>query len=106
MTQALFDLGYLDRFLDRLGGESPIPLIVGVWPLTSYQLAFRLHNEVPGITIPEAVQEQLVDAGADARAVGFDMARELAEGARSRAAGIYVIPPFKEPDAALELLSM
>ena len=61
MTQALFDLDYLDRFLDRLGGESPIPLLVGVWPLTSYQLAFRLHNEVPGITIPEAVQERLAD---------------------------------------------
>jgi homocysteine S-methyltransferase len=105
MTQALFDLDYLDRFLDRLGGSSPIPLLVGVWPLTSYQLAFRLHNEVPGITIPEAVQQRLADAGADARAVGFELARQLAEESRARAAGIYVIPPFKEPAAALELLT-
>jgi homocysteine S-methyltransferase len=105
MTQALFDLGYLDRFLERLGGASPIPLLVGVWPLTSYQLAFRLHNEVPGITIPEAVQQRLADAGADARKLGFELARELLEGSRARAAGIYVIPPFKEPDAALELLT-
>ena len=97
MTQALFDLGYLDRFLERLGGRSPIPLLVGVWPLTSYQLAFRLHNEVPGITIPDAVQERLGEAGADARAVGFELARQLAEGSQTRAAGIYVIPPFKEP---------
>ena len=56
MTQALFDIGYLDRFLERLGGDSPIPLLVGIWPLSSYQLAFRLHNEVPGITIPAAVR--------------------------------------------------
>jgi homocysteine S-methyltransferase len=105
MTQALFDLGYLDRLLERLGGASPIPLLVGIWPLTSYQLAFRLHNEVPGITIPEAVQQRLADAGADARKLGFELARDLLEGSRARAAGIYVIPPFKEPDAALELLT-
>ena len=103
MTQALFDLEYLDRFLDVIG-DPPIPFLVGVWPLTSYQLAFRIHNEVPGITIPEAIQQRLADAGAGARAVGFELARELVEGSRSRAAGIYVIPPFKEPDAALELL--
>ena len=104
MTQALFDLDYLDQFLERFGGVSPIPLLVGIWPLTSYQLAFRVHNEVPGITIPAAVQDRLADAGADARALGFELARQLVEGSRSRAAGIYVIPPFKEPDAALELL--
>jgi methionine synthase I (cobalamin-dependent)/5,10-methylenetetrahydrofolate reductase len=104
MTQALFDIGYLDRFLAELGGESPVPLLVGVWPLTSHSLAFRLHNEVPGITIPDAIQQRLADAGADARGVGFDLARGLIEDARSRAAGIYVIPPFKEPEAALDLL--
>ena len=104
MTQALFDLDYLDRFFERLGGASPIPLLVGVWPLSSFQLAFRLHNEVPGITIPEPVQRRLQDAGSDARLVGFELARRLVEEARERAAGVYVIPPFKEPAAALELL--
>ncbi len=104
MTQALFDIGYLDRMLDALGG-SPIPMLVGIWPLTSAQLAFRLHNEVPGITISDRIQEKLVAAGPDARAVGFELARELIEEARARAAGVYVIPPFKEPDAALELLA-
>jgi len=104
MTQALFDIGYLDRLLDALGGSSPVPILVGIWPPTSFELAFRLHNEVPGITIPDAVQERLASAGADARRVGFELARELVEESRSRAAGIYVIPPFKEPTAALDLL--
>ena len=105
MTQALFDVAYLERFVEALGGDLPIPLLVGVWPLTSFQLAFRLHNEVPGITIPDGIQKQLADAGADARAVGFGLARELIEQVRGRAGGIYVIPPFKEPTAALELLA-
>jgi len=104
MTQALFDLEYLDRFLDAIGGEPPIPLLVGIWPVRSYSLAYRLHNEVPGIVIPEAVQRRLADAEPDAASVGLDIARGLADGARTRAAGIYVIPPFKEPEAALDLL--
>ena len=104
MTQALFDLEYLDRFLDAVGGEPPIPLLVGIWPVRSYSLAYRLHNEVPGIVIPEAVQRRLADADSDAAAVGLDIARALVDGARTRAAGIYVIPPFKEPEASLELL--
>ena len=35
MTQALFDLEGLERFLERLGGTSPIPVLAGVWPLRS-----------------------------------------------------------------------
>ena len=63
MTQVLFDLSYLDAFLAHFGGRSPIPLLVGVWPLPSLQLALRIHNEVPGIVVPEPVQERLRAAG-------------------------------------------
>ncbi|MBW3592784.1 MAG: bifunctional homocysteine S-methyltransferase/methylenetetrahydrofolate reductase, partial [Actinobacteria bacterium] len=104
MTQALFESAYLDRFLDALGGECPIPFLVGVWPVRSFQLAFRLHNEVPGIVIPDAVLARLEDAGADAARVGLEAAREIVAAVRPHAAGIYVIPPFKAPEAALELL--
>ena len=104
MTQILFDLAYLDRFLERLGGASPIPLLVGVWPLRSYQLALRLHNEVPGIVVPEPVQERLRTAGPKAAEVGLELARDLYAEAREKAAGAYVVAPFKQPLAALELL--
>ena len=43
MTQILFDLGYLEAFLERVGG-SPVPLLVGVWPIRSLELAVRVHN--------------------------------------------------------------
>jgi homocysteine S-methyltransferase len=104
MTQALFDLSYLDTFLARFGGRSPVPLLVGLWPLRSHQLAVRLHNEVPGIVVPEPVQEALRRAGAQAPEVGLELARSLLEEAREKAAGVYVIPPFKQPEAALDLL--
>ena len=105
MTQALFDLSHLERFLARLGGSSPIPLLVGVWPLRSHGMALRLHNEVPGISVPEHVLDALHAAGANAPDVGLGLARELLAGARELAAGVYIIPPFKQPEAALDLLS-
>ena len=103
MTQVLFDLRYLDAFLDRLGGSSPIPLLVGIWPLTSLQLARRVHNEVPGMYVPEHVQELLADAGTNAAAAGREHAKRLMAEAREKAAGIYVVAPFRTPERALRL---
>jgi methionine synthase / methylenetetrahydrofolate reductase(NADPH) len=104
MTQALFDLSYLDAFVERLGGEWPIPILLGIFYVRSHQLAVRLHNEVPGIVVPEPVQERLRKAGANAAAEGLALARELYAESREKAAGVYVIPPFKQPEAALEVL--
>ena len=103
MTQALFELESLDRFGEALGGW-PIPVLLGVWPLRSHAMALRLHNEVPGISVPSDLLDMLRDAGADAPAAGLEHARALVAAAREKVAGIYVIPPFKQPDAALALL--
>jgi homocysteine S-methyltransferase len=67
-------------------------------------MALRLHNEVPGISVPAFVLDALQRAGADAPAVGLELARKLVADLRGRVAGIYVIPPFKQPEAALDLL--
>ncbi len=104
MTQALFELESLGRFFDRLGGW-PVPILVGIWPLRSHALALRVHNEVPGIVVPDALLDALGRAGSSAPDVGLTHARELVEAAREVAAGIYVVPPFKRPEAALELLT-
>jgi homocysteine S-methyltransferase len=104
LTQVLFDLGYLEAFLDRIGG-SPIPLLVGVWPIRSLELAVRVHNETPGIVVPEHVQERYRAAGPDAAAVGVALARELIAGARELAAGVYVVAPFRRPLGVLDVLS-
>ena len=105
MTQIVFDIAYLDRLLERLGGTWPIPVLVGVWPLRSHQLALRLHNEVPGIIVPEPVQDALRDAGARAPEVGMEIARRLYAEARERTAGAYLVAPFRQPLAVLDLLA-
>jgi len=105
MTQVLFDLTYLDAFLAHHGGRSPIPLLVGIWPLRSHQLAVRIHNEVPGIVVPAPVQDRLRDAGAGAAEAGLEHARALMEEAREKAAGVYLVAPFRQPLGILELLT-
>jgi homocysteine S-methyltransferase len=104
MTQIVYDLEHLDRFRERLGGEWPIPVIVGVFPLTSYRLALRLHNEVPGIVVPEPLQDALRDAGPHASKLGMEHARELIAASRDRAEGVYIVAPFRRPLAVLDLL--
>jgi methionine synthase / methylenetetrahydrofolate reductase(NADPH) len=103
MTQVLFDMTFLESFLDRLGGSCPIPLLIGIFYVRSYSLALRLHNEVPGIVVPDHVLERLRDAGTDAGDTGLAIARELLDASREIAAGAYLIPPFRQPHAALDL---
>ena len=105
MTQIIFDLELLDQFLERFGGPSPIPILVGIFPVWSHPLALRLHNEVPGIIVPERIQEALRTAGPDGPRVGMELARELVEASRSRAEGVYLVAPFRRPLGILELLA-
>src|SRR6202007_2561580 len=77
MTQPLFDPSHWQAFVKQLGGKPAIPVLIGVWPLTSYKQALRLNNEVPGIMIPEALLESMEAAGASARDRGFEVAREM-----------------------------
>jgi methionine synthase / methylenetetrahydrofolate reductase(NADPH) len=103
MTQPLFDPEQWQAFEKRLGGKCPIPVIAGVWPLTSCKQAMRLNNEVPGIVIPEPVLRELEAAGTAARQRGFAIARRMLEWARTSLAGAYLIAPFKRYEEILEI---
>jgi homocysteine S-methyltransferase len=104
MTQIVFDMTHLEAFLERVGG-SPIPLLVGVWPIRSLELAVRVHNETPGIVVPEHVQERYRRAGPDGAHVGVELACELIDRARKLAAGVYVVAPFRRPLGVLDVLA-
>ena len=105
ITQIVFDLDRFDDFTERLGGRWPIPVLIEVFPLTSHRLALRLHNELPGIVVPDELQHALQDAGSDAAAIGFAHAREMIAGSRERAAGVCLVAPFRRPLRVLELLA-
>ena len=104
MTQPLFDPDHWHSFLRRIGGKTPVPVLAGVWPLTSYKQALRLNHEVPGILVPDSVLKELEAAGNSARDAGFSLARRMLQWARSELAGAYLIPPFKRYEEVMELL--
>jgi homocysteine S-methyltransferase len=104
MTQVLFDLAALESFRERIGGRWPVPILVGVCPIRTYELLVRQHNETPGIVVPEHVQERYRTAGAEARRVGGELGLELLAGARELAAGAYVVAPFRVPMNVVEFL--
>lgn len=103
LTQPAYDPEAVERVAARLGGF-PRPLILAVLPLRSVRHARFLHNEVPGITIPDAVMERMERAGDDAGAEGIAISRELITAVRGRIAGVYFIPPFDRFQVIAETL--
>ncbi len=104
MSQVFFDWAPWERLLERAGGRLPVPALVGIWPLSSLKLALRLHHEVPGILVPDEFLARLEAAGPEAGLVGAERARALLREAPERAAGVYLIAPFKNPEDVLHLL--
>ena len=109
MTQPLYDVAQVEAMLreaERRFGPSgfPVPLLLGVLPLQSSRHAEFLHNEVPGITIPDAVRGALRDAGDRGAEVGLDMTMNLLDEVGGRVAGTYIMPSFGRYEQAAELV--
>jgi len=102
LTQPVYETGLLERFLNDVRGYE-IPVLAGVLPLVSSRNAEFLHNEVPGMTVPQSVRDRLAAAPTRQRAreVGVSVARDMVAAARDLAAGVYVMPPFNRFDLAI-----
>jgi methionine synthase / methylenetetrahydrofolate reductase (NADH) len=81
-----------------------VPVLVGMLPLHSFRHAEFLHNEVPGITIPDHVRARLKAAGEGALRAGIEMAQRLAEDVRAHYAGAYLMPSFGRFEVVAEVL--
>jgi homocysteine S-methyltransferase len=101
-TQPVYDLEVLERFFART--RSPIPVVVGVLPLHSSRHAEFLHNEVPGITVPDAVRAGMKDAGDRGLRAGIETAQALVRQIRGHYAGVYLMPSFGRFEVVAEVL--
>jgi homocysteine S-methyltransferase len=110
ITQPIFDVDALARFLDETA-DHRVPVLVGIWPLTSLRNAEFLAHEVPGIDVPAHVLQRMArahDAGGSraARAEGVALARYVLERVRGLdgVAGVHLTAPGGDLDAALAVL--
>jgi len=107
LTQPVFDIErarfFLKSFEDEHGALE-IPILVGILPLVTDRHARFLHNEVPGITIPEVIQRRMVNAGEQSQAEGARIAIELIQDLRTDFQGVYFMPAFNRFDMVAEII--
>ena len=103
VTQPVFDLRLLEAFLERTA-QFKIPVIAGIWPLTSLRNAEFMVNELR-VPVPEEYMDRMrgADTAEAARAAGIAIAREMVERVRPLTAGVQLSAPFGRYEMAIEV---
>lgn len=105
LTQPVFSTSQIEDVYEATK-HLDTPIFMGIMPLTSTRNAEFIHNEVPGIKLPDTVRKAMASAGNDpikARAEGIAIAKELVDAAAERFKGIYLITPFLRFELTEEL---
>ncbi|MBS1701160.1 MAG: bifunctional homocysteine S-methyltransferase/methylenetetrahydrofolate reductase [Armatimonadetes bacterium] len=104
-TQPVFDLGAAERTAEVCRSLG-VPLLLGVLPLRSARHTEFMHNEVPGVTIPEDLRAMMANAPDDttALAIGIEQAQKLSAEIKKLSQGIYLMPPFGNAGIAASVM--
>jgi homocysteine S-methyltransferase len=104
MTQPLYDHESIKRLYEATQ-HIPIPIFIGIMPITSYRNALFLHNEIPGIKITDHILAQMekTTEPTKARQLGIDITKDLLDCAMEYFKGIYLITPFAFWDMSVNL---
>lgn len=109
LGQAVFEPHKIELFLERYlaitGEQFKLPVLMGIMPLYSLRHAQFLHNEVPGISIPDHLMKRIENAGDDAPQEGVKIAQELLRAVRPLMAGAYILPAFGKYELAAEVIA-
>jgi homocysteine S-methyltransferase len=103
VTQPVFDMELLERFLGRVEGHR-LPVIAGIWPLTSHRNAEFMVNEL-NVPVPAEfmARMQRADTAEKARQEGVAIAQEMVLRVRSVVAGVQLSAPFGRYDMAVQV---
>jgi len=105
MTQPVYDAELFARVLGRIG-PLPVPVLMGIMPLQSYRNAEFVHNELPGVTLTEAVLARMRAAGTNGQAEGMRIALEILDACLHLVAGVYIMPTFGRYEPAADLVRL
>jgi methionine synthase / methylenetetrahydrofolate reductase(NADPH) len=105
ITQPVFDLTLLERFLDRIK-DHRIPVIAGIWPLTSLRNAEYMKNDLR-VAMPEEIMLRMAQADSPeaARAEGVKIAQEMLKAVRPYVQGVQVSAPFGMFNVAADVIA-
>ena len=105
ITQPVFDLSLLEAFLNRIEGHR-IPVIAGIWPLTSLRNAEFMKNDL-NVSVPDEIMQRMARTGSPdaARREGILIAQEMLEAVRPLVQGVQVSAPFGRYTAAAEVIA-
>jgi methionine synthase / methylenetetrahydrofolate reductase(NADPH) len=101
-TQPIFEIETLEKFLNKIEGIN-ISIMLGILPLRSFKHAEFLHNEIPGIFIPQDIRKKMFQSKSQA-AIGIDLAKEFLIQAKKLVSGLYFMPPFQKYNIVAELI--
>jgi len=107
ITQPVFDQRALERLFEYMATHGlKVPLVIGIWPLTSFKNAQFMKNEVPGIEIPDAVMHRMASTTTpqEGRDIGVEIARELCQSVINDVQGVQLSAPFGRVDLALRVI--
>ncbi|MCB9741902.1 MAG: bifunctional homocysteine S-methyltransferase/methylenetetrahydrofolate reductase [Alphaproteobacteria bacterium] len=109
-SQPVYDPEVLERFFELTAHFPRVPFLVGILPLASYKNAEFLHNEVPGMQVPQAIRDRLraADTRKDQRRIGIEVARQTLADVygHPRVQGAYIYPPFGSYKAVMKVVDV
>ena len=85
-------------------GKLNKPILAGILPLVNVRHANFLHNEVPGIFIPDEIRKRIEAAGDDGVRAGVEITVELIDQVKAWAGGVYIMPQFHKFDMVAEII--
>lgn len=107
LTQPIFDKNRFEILNNSLEKNNlKVPLFIGIFPLISARNADFLHNEVPGMIIPESIRSRLAkfDKINDQMLEGEEIALELADQLLSFEKGFFLISQRNKVEAIIKII--